>query len=81
MSFTGPIAPEIARGKWSETTVAYKLPNDYRGAGKDIDKLVLKACFHRPYFHVNVIEDVAGVSVAGFENIVALAVGFVEGLG
>lgn len=76
------LAPEIARGKWSETTVAYKLPNDYRGAGKDIDKLVLKACFHRPYFHVNVIEDVAGVSVAGaLKNIVALAVGFVEGLG
>ncbi|EMG49389.1 GPD Glycerol-3-phosphate dehydrogenase [NAD(+)] [Candida maltosa Xu316] len=76
------LAPEIARGNWSETTVAYKLPADYRGPGKDIDNLVLKACFHRPYFHVNVIEDVSGVSVAGaLKNIVALAVGFVEGLG
>ena len=76
------IAPEVARCKWSETTVAYKLPEDFRGAGKDIDKFVLRACFHRPYFHVNVIEDVAGVSVAGaLKNVVALAVGFVEGLG
>ncbi|KAI5953749.1 GPD1 [Candida theae] len=76
------LAPEVARGKWSETTIAYTLPKDYRGPGKDIDEFVLKAAFHRPYFHVNVIEDVAGVSVAGaLKNIVALAVGFVEGLG
>lgn len=76
------LAPEVARGKWSETTVAYKLPADFKGPGKDIDHFVLKAAFHRPYFHVSVIEDVAGVSVAGaLKNIVALAVGFVEGLG
>ncbi|RLV87882.1 Glycerol-3-phosphate dehydrogenase NAD [Meyerozyma sp. JA9] len=76
------LAPEVARGKWSETTVAYKLPADFKGPGKDIDHTVLKAAFHRPYFHVDVIEDVAGVSVAGaLKNIVALAVGFVEGLG
>lgn len=76
------LAPEVARCKWSETTVAYTLPNDFRGVGKDIDHFILKAAFHRSYFHVNVIEDVAGVSVAGaLKNIVALAVGFVEGLG
>ncbi|GBL48310.1 glycerol-3-phosphate dehydrogenase [Candidozyma auris] len=76
------LAPEIARGKWSETTVAYTMPKDFRGPGKDIDLFVLKAAFHRPYFHVNVVQDVAGVSVAGaLKNIVALAVGFVEGLG
>lgn len=76
------LAPEIARGQWSETTVAYHLPDDFRGAGKDIDHFVLHAAFHRPYFHVNVVDDVAGVSVAGaLKNIVALAVGFVEGLG
>lgn len=76
------LAPEVARGKWSETTVAYKIPKDFKGPGKDIDHAVLKAAFHRTYFHVNVIEDVAGVSVAGaLKNIVALAVGFVEGLG
>lgn len=76
------LAPEVARGKWSETTVAYNIPSDFKGAGKDIDAVVLKAAFHRPYFHVNVIEDVAGVSVAGaLKNIVAIAVGFVEGKG
>lgn len=76
------LAPEIARCKWSETTVAYKVPEDFMGRGKDIDHFVLKALFHRPYFHVTVIEDVAGVSIAGaLKNIVALAVGFVEGLG
>ncbi|RLV90456.1 Glycerol-3-phosphate dehydrogenase NAD [Spathaspora sp. JA1] len=76
------LAPEIAKEKWSETTIAYKLPEDYRGPGKDIDEVILKAVFHRPYFHVNIIQDVAGVSVAGaLKNVVALAVGFVEGLG
>lgn len=76
------LAPEIARGNWSETTVAYKIPDDFRGPGEDIDHFVLKAAFHRPYFHVNVVDDVAGVSIAGaLKNIVALAVGFVEGLG
>lgn len=76
------LAPEIARGKWSETTIAYKIPSDFRGPGKDIDHSVLRAAFHRPYFHVSVIEDVAGISIAGaLKNIVALAVGFVEGLG
>lgn len=76
------LAPEIARGMWSETTVAYQIPDDFQGVGEDIDHFVLKAAFHRPYFHVNVVEDVAGVSVAGaLKNIVALAVGFVEGLG
>lgn len=76
------LAPEIARGQWSETTVAYKIPDDFRGPGRDIDHFVLKAAFHRPYFHVNVVEDVAGISIAGaLKNVVALAVGFVEGLG
>lgn len=76
------LAPEIARHKWSETTVAYTIPSDFRGAGHDIDLEVLKAAFHRPYFHAQVVQDVAGVSVAGaLKNIVALAVGFVEGLG
>jgi glycerol-3-phosphate dehydrogenase (NAD+) len=75
------LAPEVAKEKWSETTVAYNLPNDFQGQGKDIDRAVLKAAFHRPYFHVRVIEDVTGVSLAGaLKNVVALGVGFVHGV-
>lgn len=76
------LAPEVAKEHWSETTVAYHIPKDFRGEGKDVDHRVLKQLFHRPYFHVNVIDDVAGISIAGaLKNIVALACGFVTGLG
>lgn len=76
------IASEVALEKWLETTVGYVLPDDFRGEGKDIDLPVLKAAFHRPYFHVRVVPDVAGVLIAGaLKNVVALCVGFVEGLG
>lgn len=65
-----------------KTTVAYQLPKDYQGDGKDVDHKILKLLFHRPYFHVNVIDDVAGISIAGaLKNVVALACGFVEGMG
>jgi glycerol-3-phosphate dehydrogenase (NAD+) len=47
-----------------------------------LDHAVLKALFHRSYFHVHLVSDVAGVSLGGaLKNIVALAAGFVEGLG
>lgn len=76
------LAPEVARQKWSETTVAYKIPSDFRGEGEDIDQDVIKHLFHRPYFHVRVIDDVAGISIAGaLKNVVAMAAGFVEGMG
>ncbi|BAP69368.1 glycerol-3-phosphate dehydrogenase [NAD+] 1 [Kluyveromyces marxianus] len=76
------LAPEVAKENWSETTVAYQIPEDYKGAGKDVDHSLLKALFHRPYFHVNVIHDVAGISVAGaLKNVIALGCGYVEGLG
>lgn len=76
------LAPEVAKENWSETTVAYQLPKDFRGHGRDVDHRVLKALFHRPYFHVSVIEDIAGISIAGaLKNVVALGCGFVEGLG
>ena len=46
-----------------------------------LDHELMKTLFHRPYFHVSVISDVAGVSLGGaLKNIVALTAGFVSGL-
>lgn len=76
------IANEVARERWSETSIAYTRPSDFRGEGVDIDEYILKNAFHRTYFHVNVIQDVVGASIAGaLKNVVACAVGFVEGAG
>jgi len=47
-----------------------------------IDHAILKALFWRPYFHVRLVDDVAGVSLGGaLKNIVAIAAGFVDGRG
>ncbi|MCJ1371763.1 glycerol-3-phosphate dehydrogenase [Loxospora ochrophaea] len=47
-----------------------------------LDHDTFKTLFHRPYFHVRVVSDVAGVSLSGaLKNVVALAAGFVSGLG
>ena len=54
------------------------LPSEY----PPLDHKNLKSLFHRPYFHVRVVSDVTSVSLAGaLKNIVALAAGFVSGLG
>lgn len=76
------IANEVARENWSETSIGYTIPKDFLGPGQDIDEYILKEAFHRPYFHVRVIDDVVGASIAGaLKNVVAIAVGFVEGAG
>ncbi|KAE8410216.1 NAD-dependent glycerol-3-phosphate dehydrogenase N-terminus-domain-containing protein [Aspergillus pseudocaelatus] len=47
-----------------------------------VDAELWRTLFGRPYFHVNVVDDVAGVALSGaLKNIVALAAGFVAGKG
>lgn len=54
------------------------LPSEYPPLHHDN----IKRLFHRPYFHVRMVSDVAGVSLGGaLKNIVALAAGWVDGLG
>ena len=54
------------------------LPQEYASLSEN----TMKKLFHRPYFHIRVVQDVAGVSLGGaLKNIVALAAGFAEGLG
>ncbi|KAK6905748.1 glycerol-3-phosphate dehydrogenase (NAD(+)) [Kwoniella mangroviensis CBS 8507] len=67
------IALEVAMGQFCETTI---------GCPTHTDSLLWSAVFHAPTFRVNAVEDVNGVSLGGaLKNIVALAAGFVDGLG
>lgn len=64
-------------GKLSDVKLR-PVPSEY----PPVDHALLKVLFHRPYFHVRVVNDVAGVSLGGaLKNIVALAAGWVDGMG
>ncbi|KAI0008553.1 glycerol-3-phosphate dehydrogenase [NAD+] [Xylariaceae sp. FL0662B] len=65
------------RGRVSKTKLT-PVPHDY----PPLDHDTFKTLFHRPYFHVRMVSDVAGVSLGGaLKNIVAIAAGFVDGRG
>ena len=54
------------------------VPSDF----PPLNHSTLKMLFHRPYFHVRLTADVTATSLAGaLKNIVALAAGFVVGMG
>ena len=74
------IAGEIASQMFSETTIAYS-PPDFKGEETDVSRQTIKKLFHRPYFHVQISHDVAGVCLCGaLKNIVAVAAGLIDGL-
>jgi hypothetical protein len=67
------IAADIARGELSEATIGYSVLDN---------ALLLQAIFEGPTFLITLVPDVVGAEMCGtLKNIVALAAGFVEGLG
>ncbi|KAF3916882.1 hypothetical protein ABW20_dc0110522 [Dactylellina cionopaga] len=79
------IANEVALEKFCETTIAYDPPGTLTPVPEELPVInhdLWKKLFYRPYFHVNLIHDVAGTSLGGaLKNVIAIAAGFVDGLG
>lgn len=80
-SFTVTEMPNVrhrdARGRASKTRLT-GVPPEY----PPLDHECFHMLFHRSYFHVQMVSDVAGVSLGGaLKNVVALAAGFVDGRG
>ncbi|KAL2316044.1 Glycerol-3-phosphate dehydrogenase [NAD(+)] [Schizosaccharomyces pombe] len=72
------IASEVAQEKFCETTIGY-LPNS--SVNPRYTPKTIQALFNRPYFRVNIVEDVPGVALGGaLKNIVAVAAGIIDGL-
>ncbi|ORY32516.1 NAD-dependent glycerol-3-phosphate dehydrogenase N-terminus-domain-containing protein [Naematelia encephala] len=66
------IASEVATDRFSETTIGYR---------KKEEGELWKKLFETHNFRVDLIDDVAGVSLCGaLKNIVAVAAGFIDGL-
>lgn len=74
INYEGAQSDEIvAKDQFCETTI---------GTPTAEDSQLWKSVFDSPTFKVSVVDDVMGVSLSGaLKNIVALAAGFVDGLG
>lgn len=67
------IANEVASGQFCETTIGYR---------DSTSGELFKKLFHTPTFRVATVPDIYGVELCGaLKNIVAIAAGFVDGLG
>lgn len=78
------IANEVAQEKFCETTIAFNPTGKGSHPQGDprVTSEVMKQLFHRPYFRIGLIDDIAGVSLAGaLKNVVAVAAGLADGLG
>lgn len=77
-STTDLVTPNSKSSSSSERSVVlHPLPIDYPPLSHEN----VKKLFHRSYFHVRMVSDVAGVSLGGaLKNVVALAAGFMDGL-